>query len=151
MYVNIDNLDCVTHSCSDCSWQLLYWKFLLVDRRAKIDSGQRTTSFSYLLNDKRGFIGKSLASIPPKFREVFFICGQLRASLSPFPYRLSLTIASLYRYISVCYSDRDPCRLPAIQKSSLEWCLPTPNLRSQRLEWRRILYRGLRSQVRPAN
>jgi hypothetical protein len=61
----------------DCSWQLLYWKFVLVDRRAKIDSGQRTTSFSYLLNDKRGFIGKSLSSIPPKYRESFFIGGQL--------------------------------------------------------------------------
>ncbi|KXN86321.1 hypothetical protein AN958_10183 [Leucoagaricus sp. SymC.cos] len=60
-----------------CSWQLLYWKFVLVDRRAKIDSGQRTTSFSYLLNDKRGVIGKSLTAIPPKYREAFFIGGQL--------------------------------------------------------------------------
>ncbi|KAG6896676.1 hypothetical protein C0992_006749 [Termitomyces sp. T32_za158] len=37
-------------------WQLLYWKFILVDRRSKIESGERTTSFSYLLNDKRGVI-----------------------------------------------------------------------------------------------
>ncbi|KAL9712760.1 hypothetical protein Ac2012v2_003997 [Leucoagaricus gongylophorus] len=60
-----------------CSWQLLYWKLVLVDRRAKIDSGQRTTSFSYLLNDTRGFIGKNLSSIPAKYREAFFIGGQL--------------------------------------------------------------------------
>ncbi|KAF9452013.1 hypothetical protein P691DRAFT_722759 [Macrolepiota fuliginosa MF-IS2] len=60
-----------------CSWQLLYWKFVLVDRRAKIESGQRTTSFSYLLNDQRGVIGKSLSAIPRKYREAFFIGGQL--------------------------------------------------------------------------
>jgi hypothetical protein len=66
---------------SDCSWQLLYWKFVLVDRRDKIDSGQRTTSFSYLLNDKRSFIGKKLAAIPPNSREAFFLGGQLCASL----------------------------------------------------------------------
>ncbi|KAF5363607.1 hypothetical protein D9756_000579 [Leucocoprinus leucothites] len=59
-----------------CSWQLLYWKFVLVDRRAKIVSGQRTTSFSWLLNDKRGFIGQSLASIPAQYREIFFFIGQ---------------------------------------------------------------------------
>ncbi|KAF5315985.1 hypothetical protein D9758_018370 [Tetrapyrgos nigripes] len=28
------------------SWQLLYWKFVLIDCREKIESGQRTTSFS---------------------------------------------------------------------------------------------------------
>jgi len=66
---------------SDCSWQLLYWKFLLVDRRAKIDSGQRTTSFSYLLHDK-GFIGKNLSSIPAKYREAIFIGGQLGESIA---------------------------------------------------------------------
>ncbi|KAJ3568410.1 hypothetical protein NP233_g5731 [Leucocoprinus birnbaumii] len=59
-----------------CSWQLLYWKFVLVDRRAKINSGQRTTSFSWLLNDKRGFIGKKLGAIPAQYREIFFISGQ---------------------------------------------------------------------------
>ncbi|KAJ7667640.1 hypothetical protein DFH06DRAFT_1183131 [Mycena polygramma] len=59
------------------SWQLLYWKFVLVDRRAKIESGQRTTSFSFLLNDKRGVIGRSLSSIPPAYREAAFLSGQL--------------------------------------------------------------------------
>ncbi|KAJ8483242.1 hypothetical protein ONZ45_g14661 [Pleurotus djamor] len=59
------------------SWQLLYWKFVLVDRRAKIQSGQRTTSFSFLLNDKRGAIGRALSSVPPAYREAAFMGGQL--------------------------------------------------------------------------
>ncbi|KAF8644645.1 hypothetical protein AX16_008357 [Volvariella volvacea WC 439] len=59
------------------SWQLLYWKFVLVDRREKIESGQRTTSFSWLLNDKRGVIGRFLSSIPPQYRELAFMSGQL--------------------------------------------------------------------------
>ncbi|TFK43316.1 hypothetical protein BDQ12DRAFT_731351 [Crucibulum laeve] len=58
-------------------WQFLYWKFLLVDRRAKIASGQRTTSFSFLLNDKRGAIGRALSSVPPAYREASFMGGQL--------------------------------------------------------------------------
>jgi hypothetical protein len=58
-------------------WQMLYWKFVLVDRRAKIQSGQRTTSFSFLLNDKRSVIGRSLSSVPEQFREAAFMAGQL--------------------------------------------------------------------------
>ncbi|PBK72953.1 hypothetical protein ARMSODRAFT_953389 [Armillaria solidipes] len=58
-------------------WQLLYWKFVLVDRRAKIESGQRTTSFSFLLNEKRGVIGRALSSIPQGYREAVFMGGQL--------------------------------------------------------------------------
>ncbi|KAG9094554.1 hypothetical protein FRC06_010696 [Ceratobasidium sp. 370] len=50
-------------------WQTLYWKFVLVDKRKKIESGQRTTSFSFLLNDQRGFIGKMLGATPPRRRE----------------------------------------------------------------------------------
>ncbi|KAJ6538968.1 hypothetical protein B0H19DRAFT_1269345 [Mycena capillaripes] len=61
----------------DLIWQLLYWKFVLVDRRAKIESGQRTTSFSFLLNDKRGLIGRTLSSTPPAYREAAFMTGQL--------------------------------------------------------------------------
>jgi len=57
-------------------WQVLYWKLVLVDRRTKIESGQRTTSFSFLLNDKRGAIGRALSSIPPKYREFSFMVGQ---------------------------------------------------------------------------
>jgi hypothetical protein len=63
------------------SWQLMYWKFVLVDRRSKIASGQRTTSFSFLLNDKRGAIGRALSSVPPQYREISFMAGQLVYSL----------------------------------------------------------------------
>ncbi|KAJ7122807.1 hypothetical protein C8R44DRAFT_621827 [Mycena epipterygia] len=63
------------------SWQLLYWKFVIHDRRAKIESGQRTTSFSFLLNDKRGMIGRYLASVPPAYREAAFMTGQLLYSI----------------------------------------------------------------------
>ncbi|KAJ7067952.1 hypothetical protein C8F01DRAFT_583113 [Mycena amicta] len=58
------------------SWQLMYWKFVLVDRRTKIESGQRLTSFSFLLNDKRGAIGRALSAIPPAYRLVVFMFGQ---------------------------------------------------------------------------
>jgi len=58
-------------------WQLLYWKFVLIDRRTKIASGQRTTSFSWLLNDKRGIIGQTMAAVPEQFREAAFMLGQL--------------------------------------------------------------------------
>ncbi|KAJ3523084.1 hypothetical protein NM688_g8784 [Phlebia brevispora] len=58
-------------------WQLLYWKFVLINRRKKIESGQRTTSFSWLLNDKRGVIGRTLAAFRPELREVAFMLGQL--------------------------------------------------------------------------
>jgi len=62
-------------------WQLLYWKFVLINRRKKIESGQRTTSFSFLLNDKRGAIGRVLSSIPQQYREVSFMGGQLVYSI----------------------------------------------------------------------
>ncbi|KAG1857258.1 hypothetical protein C8R48DRAFT_607482 [Suillus tomentosus] len=62
-------------------WQLMYWKFVLVDRRSKIASGQRTTSFSFLLNDKRSAIGRALSTVPPKYRESSFMAGQLVYSL----------------------------------------------------------------------
>ncbi|KAH8830578.1 hypothetical protein DL96DRAFT_953471 [Flagelloscypha sp. PMI_526] len=58
-------------------WQFLYWKFIMVDRRTKISSGQRTTSFSFLLNDKRGAIGRTLSSVPEQWREASFMGGQL--------------------------------------------------------------------------
>ncbi|KAF8520071.1 hypothetical protein JB92DRAFT_2896136 [Gautieria morchelliformis] len=62
-------------------WQALYWKFVLIDRRKKIESGQRTTSFSFLLNDKRGAIGRMLSSVPPQYRESSFMAGQLAYAL----------------------------------------------------------------------
>ncbi|KAI1789008.1 hypothetical protein LXA43DRAFT_600403 [Ganoderma leucocontextum] len=62
-------------------WQLLYWKYVLIDRRAKVQSGQRITSFTWLLNDKRGAIGHALAKIPPAQREISFMAGQLLYSI----------------------------------------------------------------------
>ncbi|KAG8730260.1 hypothetical protein FRC11_007153 [Ceratobasidium sp. 423] len=62
-------------------WQTLYWKFVLVDKRKKIESGQRTTSFSFLLNEKRGFVGKILGATPPRHRELYFMLGQLLYSV----------------------------------------------------------------------
>jgi hypothetical protein len=55
----------------------LFTQFVLVDRRTKIASGQRTTSFSWLLNDKRGVIGRTMSSVPEQFREAAFMLGQL--------------------------------------------------------------------------
>ncbi|KAJ8589894.1 hypothetical protein M405DRAFT_737856 [Rhizopogon salebrosus TDB-379] len=63
------------------SWQLMYWKFVLVDRRTKIESGQRTTSFSWLLNDKRSAIGRALSTVPQQYRVLSFMTGQLVYSL----------------------------------------------------------------------
>ncbi|KIY71813.1 hypothetical protein CYLTODRAFT_441049 [Cylindrobasidium torrendii FP15055 ss-10] len=63
------------------AWQLMYWKFLLVDRREKIMSGQRTTSFSWMLNDKRGAIGRTLSSIPEQYRSITFMFGQFLYTL----------------------------------------------------------------------
>lgn len=62
-------------------WQLLYWKFVLVDRRTKISSGQRTTSFSWLLNDKRGKIGQLLSRVTPERRAPYFMVGQFVYSI----------------------------------------------------------------------
>lgn len=58
-------------------WQGLYWKFVLIDRRKKIESGERTTSFSWLLNDKRGVIGRMLGKVPQQYRALSFMVGQL--------------------------------------------------------------------------
>ncbi|KAI6105421.1 hypothetical protein F5141DRAFT_1123597 [Pisolithus sp. B1] len=63
------------------SWQLLYWKFVLIDRKTKISSGQRTTSFSWLLNDKRGKIGQLLSRIAPERRAPYFMVGQFAYSI----------------------------------------------------------------------
>ena len=52
-------------------------QFVFINRRDKIASGQRTTSYSWLLNDKRGRIGKALSSTPPEHREHVFMAGQL--------------------------------------------------------------------------
>ena len=72
----------LTSPMSDMVWQALYWKLVLINRRQKIESGLRTTSFSFLLNDKRGVIGRALSSVPPQYRESSFMAGQLGECLA---------------------------------------------------------------------
>ncbi|ODN83435.1 hypothetical protein, variant [Cryptococcus amylolentus CBS 6039] len=62
-------------------WQATYYKFISIDRKTKIESGQRETSFHYMLNDKRGPIGKALKGVPAAHRELWFIFGQLIYSI----------------------------------------------------------------------
>ncbi|KAK8869577.1 hypothetical protein IAR55_000144 [Kwoniella newhampshirensis] len=62
-------------------WQAAYYKFISIDRKSKIESGQRENSFHYMLNDKRGPIGKALQGIRPEHREQWFIFGQLIYSI----------------------------------------------------------------------
>ncbi|WWD09853.1 hypothetical protein V865_007981 [Kwoniella europaea PYCC6329] len=62
-------------------WQATYYKFISLDRKSKIESGQRQNSFQYLLNDKRGPIGKALRGIRPEHRELWFIFCQLIYSI----------------------------------------------------------------------
>lgn len=47
-----------------------------MDRKTKIVSGQRTTSFSWLLNDKQGKIGRMLTKVSPQRRVPSFMAGQ---------------------------------------------------------------------------
>lgn len=137
--------DRVTNVLSDCSWQFLYWKFVLVDRRAKIQSGQRTTSFSYLLNDQRGAIGKSLSRVPPQYREAFFMGGQMGKLIDRS--KATLRLITVF-FCSLCYFDRTPCCFRLVQEPYVEWCLLARNLCGQCVERWRILHRSFRSQVR---
>jgi hypothetical protein len=66
----------VTRLLSFSDWTVP--QFILINRRTKIESGQRTTSFSFLLHDKRGVIGRALATVPAQYREPSFMFGQLR-------------------------------------------------------------------------
>ena len=59
----------------DLTWQGLYWRLLIVRRQEKIKSGLRTTSFSFLLRDKRGAIGKMLRAVNPNRAELYFMMG----------------------------------------------------------------------------
>jgi hypothetical protein len=46
-----------------------------VDRRKKLESGQRTTSLHWMLN-KPGLIGNVLSKVKPESRELYFMLGQ---------------------------------------------------------------------------
>lgn len=119
-----------------------YLQFVYVDRRSKIESGQRTTSFSYLLNDKRGAIGRALDRTRPDKREVYFMTGQFgKYNLVPTSHTLNAI------YLSVFYSDRVAGGVPVVRQPSMEWHLPDLDLCCECVEWRRILHRSFWSQV----
>ncbi|KAK4687742.1 hypothetical protein P7C73_g2372, partial [Tremellales sp. Uapishka_1] len=73
----------VITSCSDPIPRslLIVNQFISVDRKVKVESGQRQTSFRYMLNDKHGPVGKALQGIKPEHRELWFIFGQLIYSI----------------------------------------------------------------------
>ncbi|KAI5477752.1 protein of DUF2838 family [Pseudohyphozyma bogoriensis] len=56
-------------------WQFLYYRYVIVARKEKIKQG-RTTSFTYLMNDRKRLIGKIAAKVPEAYREPAFIGGQ---------------------------------------------------------------------------
>lgn len=95
-----------------CIWQGLYWQFVYIGKKAKVDSGQRVTSFSYLLADKRGAIGKALSSVPEDTRVFSFMLGQFSMSPLCFSYALliSRTVYSITTEIPAVYFLYDSAR-----------------------------------------
>jgi hypothetical protein len=39
-------------------WQILYYAFIVYGRREKVASGSRVTSYTWLLNNKKGFVAR---------------------------------------------------------------------------------------------
>ncbi|KAI9486590.1 MAG: hypothetical protein EXX96DRAFT_549653 [Benjaminiella poitrasii] len=61
-------------------WQILYYLFIMVGRRTKVESGLRLTSYSWLLDDshgKRGFIQKMAFLFGPRYKLEMFMLLQL--------------------------------------------------------------------------
>jgi hypothetical protein len=79
-----------------CAKLLWSSQFVLVDRRTKIESGERTTSFSFLLNDKHGAIGRALVKTRPERRAAYFMGGQFCTYL-----QFSSSIIHQRKFISV--------------------------------------------------
>lgn len=57
-------------------WQTAYYYGIIVARKEKIEKQGRVTSFTYMLNNKKSLIGKTLAKIPEGRRESSFMAGQ---------------------------------------------------------------------------
>lgn len=53
----------------------LQLQLVYVDRRKKVESGQRTTSLHYMIN-KPGLIGRILSKVRPENRALYFMLGQ---------------------------------------------------------------------------
>lgn len=60
----------------DLVWQLFYYYGVIVARKEEIEKQGRITSFTYMLNNKKSLIGKTLAKIKPQNREFSFMAGQ---------------------------------------------------------------------------
>ncbi|KAI7871209.1 hypothetical protein BDF14DRAFT_1764356 [Spinellus fusiger] len=61
-------------------WQTLYFLFIMVGRREKVESGLRLTSYSWLLNDthgKKGFIQRTAFIFGEKYKLYMFMLLQL--------------------------------------------------------------------------
>ncbi|CAO3653080.1 unnamed protein product [Cunninghamella blakesleeana] len=62
-------------------WQSLYFVFIMVKRREKVESGLRVTSYSWLLNEtgakKKSFIQKAAFIFGPKYKAYMFMLLQL--------------------------------------------------------------------------
>lgn len=68
--------DIVSESATDLVWQTCYYYGIIVARKEEIEKQGRITSFTYMLNNKRSLIGKTLAKIKPEHREASFMAGQ---------------------------------------------------------------------------
>lgn len=44
-------------------WQILYYVFIVIGRREKVQSGLRVTSYTWLLTDKKGFVSRLLQKL----------------------------------------------------------------------------------------
>ncbi|KAG1137792.1 hypothetical protein G6F37_000253 [Rhizopus arrhizus] len=75
-------------------WQTLYYLFIMVGRRDKVESGIRLTSYSWLLNDphgKKGFIQRSAFLFGEKYKLEMFMLLQLI-------YNVVTSLPTLYLY-----------------------------------------------------
>ncbi|KAI8097115.1 uncharacterized protein BX664DRAFT_325597 [Halteromyces radiatus] len=75
--------DCmVSSTMAYLIWQALYFVFIMVKRREKVESGLRVTSYSWLLNDsgsthKKSFIQRAAFIFGPQYKAYMFMLLQL--------------------------------------------------------------------------
>ncbi|KAL0088109.1 hypothetical protein J3Q64DRAFT_1724103 [Phycomyces blakesleeanus] len=75
-------------------WQTLYFVFIMVKRREKVESGVRLTSYSWLLDDshgRKGFIQNASFIFGPKYKIYMFMLLQL-------VYNIITTLPTYYLY-----------------------------------------------------
>ena len=111
---------------------------MLIDRRVKVQSGQRITSFTWLLNDKRGAIGRTLAKIPAEHREVSFMGGQFGEQ--PASRQFKHCPVSHILFLSLLDSHGTTRGVPLVRQCILEFCVYPVPLRRLCVERWRFLY-----------